>query len=217
MKRQNAQEPCMPSFIPHAIPRRYADPIAKLVARTGVTADQITAAGLALNLAAGGALAAGRFALGGGLILAGGALDLLDGAVARATGKSSLFGSIFDASADRWAEIANLLGLAVYFAERGARLEPVLICAALAGSVQTSYVKARAEVVGADLKEGAFTRAERVLLLALAAIAAEQVEALWPLQAALWALALGTNATAVQRLYHAYLKTRGQLGHEDPH
>lgn len=207
----------MPSLIPHAIPRRYADPFAKLIARAGINADQITWGGLALNGAAGVALAAGRFSLGGALILGGGALDLLDGAVARATGQSSLFGSIFDSAADRWAEIADMLGLGVYYAARGATVEPVLLFAALAGSIQTSYIRAKVESVGGELREGGFTRAERVLLLAFALIAADRVGALWPVTLALWALAIGTNITAAQRLYHAWLKTRGQLGHEDPH
>src|SRR5438876_143320 len=154
----------MPSLIPRAIPKRYADPVAKLIAKTGVTPDMLTAGGLALNVAAGAALAAGKFAAGSGLIIAGGALDLMDGAVARATNRSSLFGSIFDASADRWAEAANLFGLFAYYVARGDKVEPMLLFAAMAGSIQTSYVKARVEVVGVELKEGFFTRSERVAL-----------------------------------------------------
>lgn len=207
----------MPSLIPHAVPRRFADPIAKLIARTGVTPDMITTAGLVSNVAAGGALAAGRFAAGSGLILAGGALDLLDGAVARATGRSSLFGSVFDATADRYAEAANLFGLLAYYVARGDRVEPVLLFAAMAGSIQTSYVKARVEAVGMQLKEGTFTRAERVLLLAAALLLSARPGWGWVMPATLWLLAIGTNVTAVQRLYHAWLKTRGMLGAEDPH
>jgi len=207
----------MPSFIPHAVPRRYADPIAKLVAKTGITPDMVTSAGLAANVAAGAALALGRFGLGGSLILAGGGLDLLDGAVARATGRSSLFGSIFDASADRWAETANLFGLLAYYVSQGDKVEPVLLFAAMAGSIQTSYVKARVEAVGMDLKEGTFTRAERVLLLAAALLLAGRPGWGWVLTVTLWILAIGTNITAVQRLYHAREKTKGMLGAEDPH
>ena len=207
----------MPSLLPRAIPRRYADPVARLVARTGVTADMITAGGLALNAGAGVALALGQFGLGGGLVLAGGALDLLDGAVARATNKSSLFGSIFDSVADRYGEAANLFGLLAYYVARGDKVEPVLLFAAMAGSIQTSYIRARVEVVGMDLKEGAFTRFERVLLLAAALLLAGRPGWGWVLPAALWVLAIGTNITAAQRLYHAWLKTRGRLGAEVPH
>jgi CDP-diacylglycerol--glycerol-3-phosphate 3-phosphatidyltransferase len=207
----------VPSLIPHAVPKRYADPFAKLIARTGVTPDMITAGGLALNVAAGFALARGRFVAGSGLILAGGALDLLDGAVARATGKSSLFGSVFDSTSDRYAEAANLFGLLAYYVGQGDRIAPVLLFAAMAGSIQTSYVKARVEVVGMELPEGAFTRAERVLLLAAALLLAGRPGWGWVLPAALWTLAIGTNVTAVQRLYHAWQKTRGQLGAEVPH
>src|SRR5947209_250026 len=137
----------MPSPIPHAIPKRIADPIAGVVARTGVTPDMLTAGGLGLNLVAGAALALGRFRLGGGLIFAGGTLDLLDGAVARVTGKSSLFGSIFDSTADRWAEAANMFGLLGYYVAQGSRTEPVLLFAAMVGSIQTSYIRARVEAV----------------------------------------------------------------------
>jgi CDP-diacylglycerol--glycerol-3-phosphate 3-phosphatidyltransferase len=207
----------MPSLIPHAVPKRYADPIAKLIARTGVTPDMITTAGLVCNVAAGGALAAGRFAAGSALILTGGALDLLDGAVARATGRSSLFGSVFDATADRYAEAADYFGLLAYYVARGARVEPVLLFAAMVGSIQTSYVKARVEAVGMQLKEGAFTRAERVLLLAAALLLSSRPGWGWTLPATLWLLAIGTNVTAVQRLYLAREKTHGMLGAEDPH
>ncbi|MHB8577784.1 MAG: CDP-alcohol phosphatidyltransferase family protein, partial [Dehalococcoidia bacterium] len=166
---------------------------------------------------AGGALTAGKFAAGSGLILAGGTLDLLDGAVARATGKSSLFGSIFDASADRYAEAANLFGLLVYYVGQGSKVEPVLLFAAMAGSIQTSYVKARVEVVGVELKDGVFTRTERVLLLAAALMLAGRPGWRWVLPATLWVLAIGTNVTAVQRLYMAWQKTKGMLGAEVPH
>lgn len=207
----------MPWPIPRAIPKRYADPVAKLIANVGVSADMLTVGGLGANVAAGAALAFGRFGLGGSLILMGGAMDLLDGAVARATGTSSLFGSIFDASADRWAEQANLFGLLAYYVSRGDKAEPVLLFAAMAGSIQTSYVKARVEAVGMDLKEGAFTRAERVLLLAAALLLAGRPGWGWVLRVTLWILAIGTNITAVQRLYHAREKTKGMLGAEVPH
>jgi len=207
----------MPQLLPHAIPRRYADPLARLIARTGLTADAITTGGLALNVAAGGALAAGKFATGGGLILAGGLLDLLDGAVARATNRSSLFGSVYDASADRYGEAANLFGLLAYYISQGDKVEPMLLFLAMAGSIQTSYIKARVEVVGMELKDGAFTRAERVVLLAAALLLSGRAGWGWVLPATLWALAIGTNFTAVQRLYYAWQKTRGMLGAEVPH
>jgi CDP-diacylglycerol--glycerol-3-phosphate 3-phosphatidyltransferase len=207
----------LPSPIPHSIPKRYADPIARLVARTGVTADQVTAAGLALNIGAGAALAVGRFGLGSGLIIGGGALDLLDGAVARATGKSSLFGSIFDSTADRYAEAANLFGLLAYYVAQGDRVQPILLFAAMTGSIQTSYIRSRVEVVGMSIRDGAFTRAERVLLLAAALALAARPGWGWTLPATIWILAIGTNITALQRLYLAWQKTKGMLGAEDPH
>jgi CDP-diacylglycerol---glycerol-3-phosphate 3-phosphatidyltransferase len=207
----------MPSPLPHAIPKRYADPFARVVAKTGATPDMITAAGLGLNVIAGAALAAGRFTSGGSLIIAGGILDLLDGAVARTTGKSSLFGSVFDSTADRYGEAANLFGLLAYYVSRGARTEPALIFAAMVGSIQTSYIRARVEAIGMDLRDGAFTRTERVVLLAAALLLAKRRGWGWVMPATLWTLAIGTNITAAQRLQAAWQKTKGMLGAEDPH
>lgn len=207
----------MPSLLPRAVPKRYADPVAKLIARTGITPDMLTAGGLALNAAAGVAIGFGAFAAGGGLILAGGALDLLDGAVARATGKSSLFGSVFDASADRYGEAATLFGLLAYYLAQGDRVQPLLLFAAITGSIQTSYIKARVEAIGENLNEGAFTRSERVLLLAAALLLAGRPGWGWVLPATIWVLAVGTNITAVQRLRAAWEKLHGRLGAEVPH
>jgi len=207
----------VPSLLPRAVPRRYADPVAKLIARAGITPDMLTAGGLALNAAAGVAIGVGEFATGGVLILAGGALDLLDGAVARATGKSSLFGSVFDASADRYGEAATLFGLLAHYVAQGDRVQPLLLFAAITGSIQTSYVKARVEAIGENLNEGAFTRSERVLLLAAALLLAGRPGWGWVLPATIWALAVGTNITAVQRLYAAWTKLQGRLGAEVPH
>ncbi len=203
--------------IPHSIPKRYADPVAAIFAKAGLTPDVITASGLALNVAAGGVIAFGEFGLGGTLILAGGALDLLDGAVARVTGKSSLFGAVFDSTADRYGEAANLFGLLAYYVARGNKVEPMLLFAAIVGSIQTSYIRARSEGIGVKIKEGAFTRAERVLLLAAALLLARRPGWGWALPATAWALAIGTNITAAQRLFFAWQKTKGILGAEDPH
>jgi CDP-diacylglycerol--glycerol-3-phosphate 3-phosphatidyltransferase len=120
-------------------------------------------------------------------------LDLLDGALARATGRASAFGAVFDSVLDRLSEAAVLGGLAYYYAERGDELEVGLCFAALAGSIMVSYIRARAQGLGYELKEGLFTRAERVILLSVGLIINQTV-------IALWILAVMANVTALQRL-----------------
>jgi hypothetical protein len=90
---------------------------------------------------------------------------LLDGALARATGKVTRFGQVFDATMDRVSESAILFGILYYYVDRNAGEESLLAFAAIVGSLLVSYVKARGEVLGITIREGMFTRAERVILI----------------------------------------------------
>jgi CDP-diacylglycerol--glycerol-3-phosphate 3-phosphatidyltransferase len=130
------------------------------------------------------------------------ALDLLDGALARATDRASSFGAIFDSVLDRMSEAVVLAGLAYYYAGRGEREEAVLCFAALTGSLLVSYVRARAQGEGFDLRDGWFTRAERVILLSGGLIISQ-------VRIALWVLAVMANLTALQRLYATLDHFRG--------
>jgi CDP-diacylglycerol--glycerol-3-phosphate 3-phosphatidyltransferase len=190
------------TILPHAVPTHIAEPIARAVARTGITPNAVTALGFVGNVVAAWLAADGRWLAAGLVMLAGSGLDLLDGALARATGKATRFGAIFDAVLDRYSEAAVLFGLLLYFEERDALWQVGLIYVALAGSVLVSLVRARAEIDGMQLREGLFTRAERVVLTALALILGT-----WrPLAVtvALWVLALLASATALQRVYYTW-------------
>jgi CDP-diacylglycerol--glycerol-3-phosphate 3-phosphatidyltransferase len=182
------------TLLPHAVPRRLTDPIVLRLARAGVSPNHLTVLGFAGNVGAGALAGTGRFLEAGVVTLVASALDLLDGALARATGRASAFGAVLDSTLDRLSEAAVLGGLAFYFAQRGDREEVVLCFAALAGSLLVSYVRARAQYYGLDLREGLFTRPERVLLLG-GGLIIDQV----PI--ALWILAVMASLTAAQRVY----------------
>jgi len=182
------------TLLPHSVPKRITDPIVSAVARTGATPNHVTALGFLGNVGAGVLAARGEFLAAGLVMLGASALDLLDGALARATGRATIFGAVFDSALDRLSEAAVLGGLAFYYAQRGDQLEVILSFAALTGSILVSYVRARAQTYGFDLRGGLFTRAERVLLLS-GGLIIDQV------RIALWILAILANATAVQRLY----------------
>jgi CDP-diacylglycerol--glycerol-3-phosphate 3-phosphatidyltransferase len=182
------------TLLPHSLPRRFADPVALAVARTGLTPNAVTALGLAGSLGAAALVAGGYFLIGGLLVLAAAALDLLDGALARATGRVTPFGGVFDAVLDRMGEAAVLGAVLFHFSEGGHRQEVILAYIAIVGSILVSYVRARAEVAGLSLKEGLFTRPERVIVLGLG-LMVDQV------LIALWILAVVSVFTALQRLY----------------
>jgi CDP-diacylglycerol--glycerol-3-phosphate 3-phosphatidyltransferase len=162
----------------------------------------LTLAGVVGNGGAAVLAARGDFLLAGIVMLAASSLDMLDGALARATGRATRFGSVFDAMMDRVSEAAVLFGLLYYFSNRGGREEELLIFAAVVTSFLVSYARARAEIVDVPMREGVFGRAERVILLAIGLIV-DQVTV------TLWILAVAAGLTAIQRLALVWLRTRG--------
>ncbi len=187
----------MPSFtlVPHKVSTKFTDPIVSPLAAIGVTPNMVSAAGFIGNVAAACLAAGGQFLAAGIVMLVFSGLDLLDGALARKTGTVTKFGAVFDSVLDRLSEAAVLGGLLYHYTDAG-RTTPVVLCyAAIVGSVLVSYVRARAEGIGLTLREGLFTRAERVLLLGGALVIAHGV-VVW----ALWVLAVLSHVTAVQRV-----------------
>ena len=196
----------MSRLIPRSAPRWLTDPIVGFLARVGVTPNMLTLAGVLGNAGAAFFAARGDFLPAGIVMLAASSLDFLDGALARATGKATPFGSVFDAVMDRVSEAAVLFGLLYYFSDRGGRQEELLIFIALAASFLVSYTRARAEMVDVPLREGLFARAERVILLGIGLII-DQVTV------ALWILAVAAGVTAIQRLALVWLRI-GRSGNQ---
>ena len=197
----------MPALTPRSAPRWLTDPAVNALSRLGVTPNMLTLAGFGGNVGAAILAADGRFLAAGIVMLTFSALDFLDGSLARATGRATPFGAVFDATMDRLSEAAVLFGLLWFFSDRGAREEELLIFAAVVASIMVSYLRARAEVIGLKLRDGFFTRTERVLLLGGGLILHEALNenVLTPV---LWALALTAGFTVLQRLAMVWLKTK---------
>ncbi len=188
----------------HSLSNRIAEPIARFIARSGITPNMLTWLGLLLNIGVAVVLAWGYLFVGGFLVLAAGAFDLLDGAVARVTGRTSKFGALLDSTIDRFSEAAVLFGLLAYFAMQNHVQGTLVVFLALVGSFAVSYVRARAEGLGLQCGVGWFTRPERVVLLALGLVLSPLPYALL---AALWILAFMSNFTAGQRIYYVWKQT----------
>ncbi len=154
----------------------------------------LSVAGLLGNGTAGVLVARGDLVAGGIVMLLSSGLDMLDGALARATGKAGPVGALVDSTFDRVSEAAVLFGVLWYALDRGEDEQAALAFVAIVGSMLVSYVRARVEGLGGKLTDGLFTRAERVVLLAIALLFG------W-LRPALWILAVLTLLTAAQRLY----------------
>lgn len=150
-----------------------------------------------LNVLVAAVLASGHPLAGGVLVLFANAFDMLDGALARITGKTSRFGAFLDSTMDRYEEALVYLGIGIWLFERGDG--PLLLAGYLAiiGSILVSYARARAESLGVGGEVGWLPRPERIVLLAVALIFHTYL-----LAPVLWLLAVLTNVTAVQRILH---------------
>jgi CDP-diacylglycerol--glycerol-3-phosphate 3-phosphatidyltransferase len=147
---------------------RITNPVVGILSKIGITPNALTFINLALSIVATYFISTNHLILGGVLVLVSGLFDLLDGALARFTKQTTKFGAILDSTVDRISEAAILCGLLIWYVpQEGASLKIVLIFAVLIGSFLVSYVRARAEGLGWQCQVGLFTRAERVIVLAI--------------------------------------------------
>jgi phosphatidylinositol phosphate synthase len=138
-------------------------PVERLLVRQNVAPNALTLVSLLLSAAAAAALALGWFGLGGWLYLFTGIFDILDGRVARASGRATRGGAFYDSIVDRWAEALIFAGLAWRFR---ASWVLILCIGAMVASFMVSYARARGEALGATAGDaGAMQRPERILYL----------------------------------------------------
>jgi len=176
-------------------------PIARAMGRLGIHPNTITILGLLLQVGVGVVFGLGHIKLAGWLLLFVAPVDALDGALARALGKQSRFGAFLDSTLDRFSDAALILGLMVHYLREGASIPVVLAFVAMVGAIMVSYTRARAETMGFDCKVGLLTRMERIVLIgALSAVGLPIVM--------LWALAVLSMVTVVQRILHVYVAFR---------
>lgn len=181
------------------------------LARTRVTPNALTAAGVTLCLAAAVLVPFENrneilvYWVAAAVFVVGSVLDILDGALARAGGRSTPFGAFLDSTMDRVGEGAMLAAIALVFSRAGNDGAVVITVVAVAGSFLVPYARARAEALGLRGDVGLGSRAERVVV-----ITAGLVLAPWGgLQWAILLLAATAWLTVVQRILHV----RKQLIH----
>jgi CDP-diacylglycerol--glycerol-3-phosphate 3-phosphatidyltransferase len=174
------------------------------LARLHVTPNTVTVVGLILNGVVGWVIAGGHLITGGILLLVAGGFDMLDGALARVTKKFSTFGAFLDSVLDRYSEAIVGFGLLYHEMLSHDTLVVGLLYAYIIGSLMISYARARAEGLGLDAKVGLLPRPERIVILAIGLI----FHVL--LVPVLIVLALLTNFTALQRVYHVWQATRSK-------
>lgn len=188
---------------------RVLRPLGDRLARAGVSADAVTVLGTV------GAVAGAVVFFGRGILFTGTVvitvfvlLDLVDGALARASGKGTKYGAVLDSTCDRVADAAIFGALAWWYAGPGddrALLLACLLCLVF-GSL-TSYVKARAEGLGLTCDVGVAERAER-LLIVLVPTGLSGLGVPYILPIGLWVLVGLSAITVVQRLADVHRQSR---------
>lgn len=193
--------------------RRIASKSMEGLAETRLTPTALTTAGV-ITCLAGAVLVYFEYVdeylffwLGAALFVLGSVMDILDGALARAGGKSTPFGAFIDSTTDRIGEAAMLGSIGLVFMREGNEVALAFAFAAVVGSMLVSYTRAKAEIIGLKGDVGFGSRAERVAVIAAGL-------ALAPWGALPWAIYLLTASawiTVGQRVWsvRSQLRDRG--------
>ena len=189
------------SAVRYAVANYLTQPAVRLLTRTSITPSTITWCGFSLAVGAGALIITGHLFAAGFLVLLAGFFDILDGALARYTNRTTRFGAVLDSILDRLAEAVLLLAILVLLARDQSVAPILLVGVALLSSLLVSYIRARAEALGLQCQVGLFTRAERVIVLALG---------LWlnQLVIALAIIVVFSFITVGQRLVYVWQQTK---------
>lgn len=198
--------------IPDSVKEKYLsllDPVIQFAIRMKLTPNIFTTIGFVISCIAAVLAAKGDIRIASVVILFAGMFDTVDGKLARASGKVTKFGALFDSSLDRYSEVLYLFGLAFFYIRSEWYWTSVAVAIALGGSLMVSYVRARAEGLGFDCKVGMMQRPTRIILLGFGGLI--HVGAL---AVAIWLIAVFANVTAIQRIFHVWKEDR--VEHSSP-
>jgi len=193
-----------------SVSARILDLLVRSLVRLNPNPNLLSLIGLGINLWAAVLYAVGSFFAAGLVMILANIFDMLDGRVARRTGRVTRFGAFLDSSLDRLSDMVVFLGIIIYYTrdtEHHSTLYAALTGAALIGSVMVSYTSARAESLIPKCDVGFLRRPERVVLLIIGSLT------VWPgstspflnkMPATIWLMTILSYWTFLQRLYHTW-------------
>ena len=189
--------------------QRIIDAIVRWLAIGHINPNILTVIGVSLNVGCGLLFGLGSFFYAGIALIVANLFDMLDGQVARLSGRVTRFGGFLDSSLDRLSDMVVFVGLMVYSArpESHSTLNVFLAGAGLMGSVMVSYASARAESLIPKCDVGFLRRPERVVLFIIGALSTHPGSTNYfanRMPAVLWVLAVGSYWTFAHRMYHTW-------------
>jgi len=196
--------------------QRIIDAMVRWLAYGRINPNYLTLIGVSINVACGLLFGLGFFFWAGIILIVANLFDMLDGQVARLSGRVTRFGGFLDSSLDRLSDMVVFVGLMIFYARDGSfhsTLNVFLAGAGLMGSVMVSYTSARAESLIPKCDVGFLRRPERVVLLIIGALSTHpgsQNLLANRMPAVLWVLAIGSYWTFAHRMYHTWLEVNRQ-------
>jgi CDP-diacylglycerol---glycerol-3-phosphate 3-phosphatidyltransferase len=189
--------------------QRIIDAMVRWLAMGHINPNILTVIGVALNVGCGLLFGMGLFFYAGIALVVANLFDMLDGQVARLSGRVTRFGGFLDSSLDRLSDMVVFVGLMVFYArpESHSTLNVFLAGAGLMGSVMVSYASARAESLIPKCDVGFLRRPERVVLFIIGALSTHPGSNNFfanRMPAVLWVLAVGSYWTFAHRMYHTW-------------
>ena len=190
--------------------QRIIDAMVRWLAHGHINPNFLTVIGVALNVGCGLLFGFGHFFAAGIALVVANLFDMLDGQVARLSGRVTRFGGFLDSSLDRLSDMVIFVGLMVFYArntEFHSTLNVFLAGAGLMGSVMVSYASARAESLIPKCDVGFLRRPERVVLFIIGALSTHPGSNNFfanRMPAVLWVLAVGSYWTFAHRMYHTW-------------
>lgn len=183
-----------------AVSGRILQGLVRLLAITRIHPNVFTCMGLVINAAGAWLFSRGEFTKAGLVVLLAAVFDLVDGPIARHSGRVTRFGGFLDSVIDRYSDLILLMGLLVYYASINRFGYIVLTAVAMTGSVMVSYTRARAETEIPKCKVGFLERPERIVLIIIGAL----FDRVAPV---LWVIAVLSNVTVIQRIFFTWRET----------
>ena len=188
---------------------RIIDAMVRGLASAGIPPNVLTSIGVTINLACGVLFGFGEFFWAGIVLIVANLFDMLDGGVARLTGRVTKYGTFLDSTLDRLSDMSAFLGIMIFYARETAHhstLNVFLGGVGMIASVLVSYTTARSEALGVKANIGFLQRPERIVLLIIGALSTWS----WTstnffanrMPQVLWVLAVGSMWTLVQRMVY---------------
>ena len=184
------------------------DAIVRLLALARINPNVLTLMGLVVNSyaaflfgSATGENPRRMFFYAGLVIIGSGFFDLVDGRVARASNRVSLFGGFFDSVVDRYSDASLFFGLLVYYARGNRFFYVVLTALVMISAIMVSYARARAESIIGTCRVGFLERPERLVLIIIGAL----FNVMAP---ALWVIAVLSTITVIHRITYTWRRTK---------